>query len=173
MPKDNQEKRKRAEQKLKNLLEELKQTEAMNEEEIQELGGLLHSLMIENRFSKKKRIFNFLKFFFIKFIFLYILSVLMFGILLSQVEIQKYSIFYISIIISFILTMLEIMPLISHRIYSVSYVIAFVLIIINFCLFNMIYPVFRFSSLWIFYFLGLEIFYGLWITTVMKRKIMP
>lgn len=172
MPKNNQEKRKKAEQDLNSFLEKLKHSDNMDEDELKELGDLLHNVIVENRFSLKKRVLCFLKLFFTKFMIKYLISILVFGLLMSNILINKFDIFYISIGISFFLTLLEILPMLSHKVYPISYSIVFILTIVNFCLFNNIYSIFQFSSLWIVYFLILELFYCLVITTLIRRKIL-
>ena len=79
--------------------------------------------------------------------------------------------FIVLAIISLLLTLFEILPRFSKKRYSISYLLLFVLIMIDLYLFNNIYPIFTHSYVWVLYIIGMELGYMMLLTQIVKFKV--
>ena len=168
---DIEKKKKQDEEDLKRLLDDFKEKNNISKEDIEKLGSLLHTAFIEAKYSKKFKFFKMVKEIFIKLGLFYLVSLICFGFFISYVTINYSYMFIALAIISLLLTLFEILPRFSKKRYSISYLLLFVLIMIDLCLFNNIYPIFTHSYVWFLYIIGMELGYMMLLTQIVKFKV--
>ena len=171
--KQKEEEKKKKEEKIIQLLDELKKIDNVDESEAKIIEATLSSILVNIHRSKIKKILMFCSTFFIHLLMYFTIGLILIGFLFSNIAFNnKYLIFFVVFIVSLVLTGYEYLPSFSKKGISFSYFFVFVLIIINFYLLNNIYPIFNFSSIWIFYLIGIELFYLLFSFIILKNKLL-
>lgn len=150
------------EKEIRDLIEELKkEADDVKLKEIEELEGMLNKLFVER--SLPKRILIFSLSFLIHFVIMYIISLICVGFFMEALVLEnRFLIFIICLFISFILTLYEVIPrnpFANHFILKnlvIFGLVVFAVYMVN----NSIYPIFKFSSIWVIYFIFVEIMYN-------------
>lgn len=168
---DIEKKKKEDEEELKRLLDELREMNDVSKEDIEKLGSMLHTALIDVKYSKRLKLFTISKEFFIKLVLFYFVSLICLGFFISFVAIDYKYMFIVALVTSLLLTIFEILLKFSKKRYSFVCLITFMLIIVDLCLLNNIYPIFSHSYTWALYIISMEIIYMMIITQIVKFKI--
>ena len=159
------------EKEIRDLIEELKkEADATKLKEIEELEGMLNGLFIER--SLPKRILIFTISFLFHFVIMYIISLICVGFFMEALVLENRAlIFLICLFTSFILTLYEVIPrnpFARHFILKNTVIFALVLFAL-FMINKDIYPIFKFSSIWIIYVIFIEVMYNIFDYTISKK----
>ena len=159
------------EKEIRDLIEELKkEADEFKLKEIEELEGMLNGLFVERSLPKRLLIFS------ISFIFhlaiMYIISLICVGFFMDALVIENRAlIFLVCLFTSFVLTLYEVIPrnpFASH--FILKNVLIFVLVVFIVYMLNLgVYPIFKFSSIWIIYFIFVEIMYNVIDYTISRK----
>jgi len=159
------------EAKIQSMLDELTANNEVTDEERQIMQGLLQKLVLRKKESKFKRFLRLLRALGIKLIILYIISLILSGFFISGIVLpDKLQIFIVALIISLGLTIFEALPIFLNNKGSKSYLLLFGVIIINVCLLNNIFPVFKHAYYWAFFLIALEICYAVFMSYIFKKR---
>lgn len=172
MPKDKNKKLTEEDQtKIQSMLDELTSNNEVTEEERHIMEELLQNLILRKKESKFKRFIKLIKALGIKLVILYIISLILCGFFISGIVLpDKLQIFIVALIISFGLTIFEALPMLLKNKGSKSYLLLFGVIIINVCLLNNIFPVFKYAYYWAFFLIALEFCYAVFISYIFKKR---
>lgn len=159
------------EKKIKEMLDDLTSNNEVSEDERQIMESLLEKLIVRKKESKLKRVLRMLQALGIKLIILYIISLILSGFFISGIVlVDKLQIFIVALIVSFLLTIFEALPIFLSNKGSKSYLLLFGIIIINVCLSNTIFPVFEHAYYWAFFLIALEVCYAVFMSYIFRRR---
>ncbi len=172
MPKEKKNKlTEEEEEKIKTMLDELTSNNDVSDEERLIMEGLLQKLIIRKKESKLKRLLRVLRALCYKLVILYIISLILSGFFISSFVLDnKLLIFLVTLIISVGLTIFEALPIFLKNKGAKSYLLLFGIIIINVCLLNNIFPVFKHAYYWAFFLIALEVCYAVFMNYIFKKR---
>ena len=159
------------EKEIRNLIDELKkEADEAKLKEIEELEGTLNGLFVEISLPKRALVFS-LSFIF-HLILMYIISLICVGFFMDSLVLENRAlIFLVCLFTSFILTLYEIIPRNPFkRFFVLKNILIFGVVVFSLFMLNHdVYPIFKFSSIWIFYFVFVEIVYNVIDYSISKK----
>lgn len=160
-------------EELLKMLEEMAEKEDVNPETKEKLKDLQNKIENSPIYSKKEYILAYILLVLTKLVFVYSLGLILIGLFADFLVIEnKMFIFLIPLGVSVLFTTLTIVNHLLSINVSISYTIFRIVFTIGlFIGLNMMYPMFRFNTIWIFYILIIVIFEEYIVYRYIRRKL--
>lgn len=156
-------------EEIKNYIANLESKKDITEGDVDELSDLIDKAVNGTKLEKLLRnIFIYI----IRLIALFITSLAIIGVLFNEIALEnRYNVFYVCLVVSGVLALVDFVPFLTRNGINMVFFILLLLVILIGVYVNDIFPIFRFSSMWIVYIIFIEIIYNLFRFSIARRAL--